>query len=114
MEALAKRRPNLEVKHLENDDFRYRWTEFMEASNPISQVIYCFDDAEEKPLYELVIFYRDLSVRDAWIRKYFGEPNAENGREWAFILKKGLGIQAWRYEDRLIVVGLIPGTEWAE
>lgn len=114
MEQVARWRPGLQAADLKNDGFRYRWTEELDAESPISKVIYCFDDAEEKPLYELVIFYRDLAQRERWIGKNFGPPNSETGTEWEFILRSGLKVRAWRYEERLVVVGLIPGTEWTE
>jgi len=47
-----------------------------------------FDKEGNIPLYELIIEYRDVAVRDKVAQKLFGEPN--DGEEWEIILSTNL------------------------
>ncbi|MEM6273293.1 MAG: hypothetical protein AAF998_28050 [Bacteroidota bacterium] len=107
----ANRRPKLPPETLIRDDIRYRWRESFSASSPIIAALYYFDDKGDRPLYEIVIFYRDLADRGKWVRKRLGTPNYKD-REWRLSSAEGFLIRAWLYEEKLIFAGELPGTEW--
>ncbi len=112
MEEFADRRPTAEPGKLTKEKFRYAWLETFAKDFPIHTAKYYFSDKEDRPLYEVILFYRDLQVRDAFLDKYFGQPNFKKNTEWELVDKKGQQYRAWRYEDRLVVAARIPGTEW--
>lgn len=108
----AEIRGNLRTEDLQFDKIRYRWAEKGSKDKAISKVIYYFDDEEEKVFYECIIFYNNLQKREAWLDKNYGPPNAENNTEWRFVADEGYELRAWRFEDRLVIVAVLPGTEW--
>ena len=112
LEQFADKRKTAQPNKLTKESFRYAWMETFPTTDPIHTAKYYFSDKEEKPLYEVILFYRDLRARDNWLEKYFGTPNFKNNTEWELVTKKGQQIRAWRYEDRLVVTALLPGTEW--
>ena len=111
LEEFAQRRPNIAPETLNRDGIRYRWRESFSANSPILAAIYYFDAEGDRPLYEIVILYRDLSARSKWVRKKLGVPNF-NDREWRLSSAEGFLIRAWLHEEKLIFAGEIPGTEW--
>lgn len=114
MEEFAKKRKTVDPNQLSKDKFRYAWIETFSSRQPFHTAKYYFSDKEGHPFYELILFYRDLPARDAWVRKYFGTPNAKSGTEWRLTNRQGQQFKAWRYEDRLVIAALLPGTEWEE
>lgn len=112
MERFAEVRKEVETDKLSRDKFRYRWEEKVKKRGAISSVVYYFGDGEGKPLYELILYYRDLRARDQWLEKNYGVPNYKNNTEWRFATDLGFEVRAWRYEDRLIIAAMMPGTEW--
>ncbi len=114
MEAFAEKRKTVEPNKLSRENFRYVWEERFSDKYPYHTAQYYFSDKEEHAFYEVILSYRDLSARDNWLSKYFGPPNSKNNTEWKLISKKGLQFRAWRYEDRLVIAALLPGTEWEE
>jgi hypothetical protein len=91
--------------------FRISVTE-TRSSGPIETVIYEFDAEGNKPLYEMIIRYR-LEYNNREIAKpLLGAPN--HGEEWKFITAEGFNIRAWLYENKLILVGTLPGTEFGD
>lgn len=114
MEQFAGKRKSVEPNHLTREKFRYVWVESFSSKYPFHTAKFYFSDKEERPFYELILFYSDLTARDNWLRKYFGAPNFKNNTEWELVSKDGQQLRAWRYEDRLIITALLPGTEWEE
>jgi|GEM_PF-6490747 len=114
MEEFARKRKTVDPNQLSKDKFRYVWIETFSEKHPFHTVKYYFSDKEDRPFYELILFYRDLPARDAWLRKYFGNPNVKQGTEWLLANRKGQQFKAWRYEDRLIIAIPMAGTEWEE
>ena len=112
MDEFAKVRRSLYSNGLERERMRFRWVERCPKHKSMTSVTYYFDDDKDRRLYELIIYYHDLRARDAWLEKVYGPPNAANGTEWRFPTKHGFDLRAWRYEDRLVIVGEVPGTEW--
>lgn len=99
---------------LEDDgmSFRIIYSEAI-SNNPIEYVIYYFDADEEKPLYEVILIYKDEADRDAAAAELLGAPNFEE-KEWRIEREKKETIWAWTFKNKLIVTALIPKTEWYE
>lgn len=113
MEALAQARPQLAPAQISREEFRYLWRENFPTTSELRAVTYYFDTEKDKPLYEMVISFRDLADRDAWTAKRLGSPN-HSANEWRLSSAEGFVIRAWLHEDKLIFAGEIPGTEWGE
>lgn len=90
-------------------DFRIEYSETMKGD--IKAVTYYFDKEGNIPLYELIIEYNDEKTRDMVADKLFGKPNS--GDQWKIIKKSGLEIRAWKFITKLVVVAVLPNTEWA-
>lgn len=114
MEQFATKRRTADPNHLTKEKFRYAWVETFPSDHSLQSVKFYFSDKEDRPLYEVILYYQDLRARDTWIDKYFGAPNFKNNTEWQLVTKKGQQFRAWRYEERLIITALLPGTEWEE
>ncbi len=80
---------------------------------PISDIVYEFDAEGENPLYELIIRYREEVSADAVAARKYGPPNYEKS-EWRFPTTDGFAIRVWTYQNKLIIVATIPGTEFAD
>ena len=111
LEEFATLRPHLAPETLNRDGIRYRWRESFSKESPILAAIYYFDAEGDRPLYEMVILYRDLSARSKWVRKKLGTPNYKD-REWRLSSAEGFLIRAWLHDEKLIFAGDLPGTEW--
>jgi hypothetical protein len=97
-----------------NTDDSFRVAIIEEIEHPeISNYVYYFDTDDDKPLYEIIVIYKTEAQRDAVAEKLFGEPNFEGG-EWRFKRPKSFNVMAWKYKTKLIIVALLPKTEWAE
>ncbi|MCF8296524.1 MAG: hypothetical protein K9J13_03180 [Saprospiraceae bacterium] len=75
----------------------------------IKEVTYYLDDGEDNPLYEIIIEYNDIAVRDNVVKKLYGEPN--HGEEWRFETQE-FPIMVWTYQSKLIIAAKMKGTEW--
>jgi hypothetical protein len=91
--------------------FRMVYTENPENSN-IKEVTYYFDAEGSFPFYEIIIDYFNESIRDEAADNLFGSPN--NGEEWLFERPESFDIKAWKFNNKLVIVGVLPGTEWEE
>ena len=80
----------------------------------IEGVAYYFDGEGEKPLYELIVQYVDEPARDAAAKQLLGAPNYENNKEWLLDTGRGYKLRAWKFKTKLVLVALLPGTEWYE
>ena len=80
----------------------------------IEGVAYYFDGDGEQPLYELIVQYNTEAARDAAADKLLGKPNYENNKEWLIDTKRGYKLRAWKFKNKLVLVALLPGTEWYE
>jgi hypothetical protein len=80
---------------------------------PVADIVYEFDAEGDNPLYELIIRYRDDVSADALAAEKYGPPNYEQ-TEWRFPTSDGFAIRVWTYQNKLIIVATIPGTEFAE
>lgn len=95
---------------LTDDTFRKIYVE-PSKSEDITDIVYYFDADGDQPLYEMIFIYKDEAKRDAEAEKLLGEPN--DGEEWK-LERKPYDILAWKYKNKLILVAVIPETEWAE
>ena len=84
-----------------------------EFDNPeLKEVTYYFDDDGENPLYEMIIEYHSASQRDRVAASVLGPPN--EGEEWKFDSGEGFDLRAWQFRNKLVIIGVLPGTEWEE
>lgn len=113
LEEFARVRKRLPSESLTREEFRYSWLETFPRDKYIDAVVYFFDAEGDRPLYEMVIFYKDLTARDAWITRRYGPPN-HNTYEWKFVSGENFPIRAWKFEERLVIIGEIEGTEWED
>jgi hypothetical protein len=111
LENFARKRSHLAPEHLNRDGIRYRWRESFPEKSPLLAAIYYFGEKDERPLYEIVLLYRDLSDRGQWVRKKLGAPNF-NEREWKLSSAEGFLIHAWLHEEKLVFAAELEGTEW--
>ena len=93
----------------EGFDFRLELTETV-IGNEVTAVVYYFDLAGDKPLYEYIIDYSGQSEAEAAARKLLGEPNDEDG-EWRFLLD-GTTVGARQFSNRLVIFAAFPKTEY--
>lgn len=108
---LLKQRPQVEFS---DDGMNFREV-FIEEFDfrPYESIVYYVDMDEPYPVYEFIINYpKNVNVKDI-ARKKYGVPN-HNGDEWLFTDYKDFDIHIWVHNQKIVVVGLIPGTEWYE
>lgn len=93
-------------------EFRIQLEEVIEEGD-IVEVTYYFDkDLEGNPLYEMIIQYRPEFDLAAYVASVYGSPN--RNQEWQFDIGESFPIRIWTYQNRLIIAGIIPGTEWVD
>lgn len=93
-----------------DDSFRYVYLEEVDDEN-VENIVYYFDKDGDMPLYEMIFIYKDEASRDAEAKKLLGAPN--DGEEWKFKLDP-YEMHAWNFQTKLVMVTLIPQTEWGE
>jgi hypothetical protein len=76
----------------------------------IKKVVYYFDAENDKPLYEMIIEFKDLQSLDAHCSKKLGTPN--DGKQWKQTTKQGYIFKAWRFNNTLVCALGLPSTEW--
>lgn len=77
----------------------------------IKELTIYFDNEGEFPLYEFIIDYKDVQLRDDIVEAIYGKPNMDNG-EWKFDSKKGYPIRVWTFENKIVIAAFMEGTEW--
>lgn len=77
----------------------------------IESVVFYFDNDKEKPLYEIIINYKSEVLRDTDTQKLLGAPNHKE-KEWKLKSGKDYPIHAWTFQKKLVLVAVLPGTEW--
>jgi hypothetical protein len=97
-----------------DDGMSFRKVFFEQQNDGLVEFLgYYFDTEGESPLYEVIIGYKEEASVGAESVKLLGEPNYKE-KEWKFEVNKSFDILAWTYEKKLIIVALIPDTEWYE
>jgi hypothetical protein len=115
VEEVLKKRPKLAPVNYVNDAFNFR-KEFVETidSNGIEKIIYFFDADDTKVFYEAIVVYESEKKRDEDATRLLGPPNTEGDTEWELDSRQNFKVRAWKFEKKLIVAAILPGTEWAE
>lgn len=82
-------------------------------SDALREVTWYFAaEIEGRPLYEAIMAYPEgEDVAEVALTR-LGPPNS--GEEWRFEGLASFPVLAWVFEDKLVVAGAMPGTEWAE
>lgn len=79
----------------------------------ITDLIYYFDDEGDQPLYEIIVTYTDQYTASASAKNFLGSPNYDKNKEWR-VKKCNFNVWAWLYQERLVLVGDLPNTEWSD
>ena len=80
-------------------------------SDKIKELTLYFDNEGTFPLYEFIIDYKEIAERDKVANELYGKPNFKE-KEWKFDSGEGYPIRVWTYQNKLIIAGFMPGTEW--
>lgn len=99
------------AKLYKDEDFRTVFIEEFENGD-IKTVAYYFGNKDTKPLYEYIFDFHSKEKRDEFVAAKLGKPN--DGDDWIFDSGEGFKIKAWQFQNKLVVVGVILGTEWYE
>ena len=96
------------------DEFGFR-KEYVESLDDpsIERVVYYFDAEGNQPFYEVIITYKTVEALNTDAKALFGAPNYE-GTEWRFYSKEEQELQAWKFDKKLVIIAVLPGTEWSE
>ncbi|WP_340074439.1 hypothetical protein [Leptobacterium sp. I13] len=105
-----KKRPNAKISNKES--FREVYLENINDEE-IEYIVYYFDDKAPNVLYEVIINYTSPKYRNTEAAKYLGPVNYKE-KEWLFHSDDGFKINCWTYKNKLIIAGMIKGTEWEE
>ena len=105
---MLKIRKNME-KEEQGMDIRIAYKEDINRDR-IKNVVYYFGPSGDNPLYELIIEFDTVEERDAVVDYRFGRPNHLDS-EWMFDSKEGFMIHAWKFQNKLVIVGKIKDTE---
>lgn len=89
--------------------FRIEYKEKSTDKN-IKNVVYYFDAENNRPLYEMIIDFKDKTALDEHCSKKLGAPN--EGKEWKWTTKEGHTFKAWRFSNTLVLAIGLPSTEW--
>jgi hypothetical protein len=111
LEDFKKARPKIKEAKSEYD-FRIVYVEKAPTSY-IKQVVYYFGSKGEKPFYEFIIEYTTEAKRDQVAKQYLKRKNVD-GKEWKYDSKEGFLMKAWTFKAKLVIIGVIEGTEWWE
>ncbi len=84
-----------------------------ETDPPLDFMAFYFDKDNHEPLYEVILGFADTTTRNELAAQLLGPPNY-NGDEWYVPRDSAFDYSAWRYQNKLIIIGRIEGTEWAE
>ncbi len=107
-------RPQLAPLNYVNDNFGFRKEYIEDINDPsIERILLYFDAEGNQPLYEIIITYKSTAARDVDAKLLFEEPNFQ-GEEWRYQDQNKTEIRAWKFDQKLVIVGVLPGTEWSE
>lgn len=114
-------RPNARKEPNETDSFRDMYIEYPPEASGVFQVVYYIDTNHEVEkekdrvlkLYEYIFEYSSSDKRDRLVDPVLGSPNF-NETEWMFDSEEGFMIHCWKFQNKLVVVGKIAGTEWGD
>jgi len=79
----------------------------------VSAIWAYFDaDTPGEPLYEWIVEYRDVGVRDDWVEAHLGEPEPDG--DWTVAAGLPWVVKSWRFDEKLVFAAAMPGTEYEE
>ena len=95
------------------EEYDFRDIMQLDVDHPdITQLILYFDTKGDKPLYEIIIVYKDNQQAMQSATNLFGSPNHAE-KEWRATYKQQI-IWSWVFKTKLIIVADIPETEWSD
>ncbi len=77
-------------------------------------VTYYFDKKEASPLYEIIVEYFSTTQLNQVCKQHLKEPNVNDAEddEWLYSSGEDFMMHFWTHQNKLFIVGKIPGTEW--
>lgn len=96
-----------------DENFRHTYSEIISNDPDIEMATYYFDQDGEKKLYEVILVYKNESVRNRYTNEVFGKPNTGKG-DWVVSHKKRPDVKAWNFKNNLMIVLVLPECEWAK
>lgn len=92
--------------------FRHVFIEDIEHPE-LTNLGYYFDADNDKPLYEVLLIYKDEETMQRNAAEILGPPNYKE-TEWKIERENAPDMLAWTFKSKIIIVSLISGTEWHE
>ncbi|OUS02326.1 hypothetical protein A9Q86_04100 [Flavobacteriales bacterium 33_180_T64] len=112
--GLANFKDKIGTNALQTADDEFRLVYLQETNLPeITDIIYYFDTGGNKPLYEIIIIYKNEEQTNKVANMLFNKPNF-NQSEWRFKNQGFPEIWSWIFKTKLVVVANIPNTEWSD
>lgn len=93
-------------------DFRIECTD-TKISSEFKNVTFYFDAENNKPLYEMIVEYKDENKMKAFIQSKLKAPN-DDGDKWKWTTNEGYIFKAWTFGKKLVFALVLPNTEWDE
>lgn len=84
-----------------------------QTTAPLDYVVYYFDKDGHEPLYEVILAFTDTAARNEVAQQLLGPPNYKS-TEWYVARDSAFDYSAWTFQNKLVIIGRIEGTEWAE
>lgn len=116
LNTFLKDRPNAKEEN-QSMDFRHVYVEEINSGN-ITAAVYYFDaDLPGKPLYEIIVNFKDEATMELQANILLGASNYSgkdgNAKEWKFNLKKeDYPLHSWTFKNKIVYAMPFPGTEW--
>ncbi|NVK85013.1 MAG: hypothetical protein HWE21_11875 [Cytophagia bacterium] len=116
LDSFLKERPNAKEEN-QTMDFRHVYIEEINSGNITSAVYYFDADLPGKPLYEIIVNFKDEATMELQANVLLGPSNYSgkdgNSKEWKFDLKKEeYPVHSWTFKNKIVYVMPLSGTEW--
>lgn len=83
-------------------------------NDPNFQSVVFYVSTSKKEVYEMILLAKDGQEVKELANELVGYPNTSDG-EWRFLSKETrqpFTIAAWTYQNKFIIAGTLPGSEW--
>lgn len=83
-------------------------------NDPNFQSVVFYVSTSKKEVYEMILLAKDGQKVKELANELVGYPNTKDG-EWRFSskeTKQPFTIAAWTYQNKFIIAGTLPGSEW--
>lgn len=95
------------------EDFRTIYAEVLDGDPYVEAIVYYISNGDDPRLYEVITKYKNKTALEAASKDLFGVPNYKES-EWRITRNNSFNLWAWTHDTKLVIVGMIPGTEWSD